>query len=445
MFIDFLLDVFRETPDNDAIVWQNRAFSYGDLLERIADCRGLIGEQEVPRGSVVALKADFSPAAVAWFLALLERGCVVVPLTSSVAAMHDRFIEIAQGEMSIDIDAHDRPAIEHLGRRASHDLYRQLRSRDHPGMVLFSSGSTGEPKAALHDFVPLLEKFKVRRHRLRAISFLLYDHIGGINTMLYVLSNGGCMVTVADRSPDAVLAACQRHRVELLPTTPTFLNLILISEAYKRYDLSALQTITYGTEPMQQSTLRRVHELLPHARVVQTYGLSEVGILRSKSKGSDSLWVKIGGEGFQTRVVDGILHIKAASAMLGYLNAPSPFDDDGWLNTGDRVEVEGEYLRFKGRESEVINVGGEKVFPAEVESAILEMDDVADATVHGEKHPIIGQIVCARVTLKPGREEKGFAAELKKFCGRRLKRYKVPVKVEVVGQFQHGDRFKRMR
>lgn len=93
---------------------------------------------------------------------------------------------------------------------------------------------------------------------------------------------------------------------------------------YKKFDLSSLQTVTYGTEVMPESTLKRFHALYPNIKLQQTYGLSEVGILRSKSKSSDSLWVKVGGEGFETRIVDGLLEIKAKSAMLGYLNAPVP-------------------------------------------------------------------------------------------------------------------------
>lgn len=445
MFIDFLLDVFREQPPAEAIIWRERGYSYQYLLDQFERCRAALAEAGITAGAVVALEADFSPAAVAMFLALVEQGCILVPLTSAVAATREKFLAIAQVEYGITIDAEDQFHSRFLERQAQHELYGRLRTSGHPGLVLFSSGSTGEPKAAVHDLAPLLDKFKVRRRALRTISFLLYDHIGGINTMFYVLSNGGCLVTVRDRSPDSVLRACAQHRVQLLPTTPTFLNLILISEAYQRYDLSSLEVISYGTEPMQESTLRRIHELLPAVTIQQTYGLSEVGILRSKSRSSDSLWVKVGGEGFQTRVVDGILHIKARSAMLGYLNAPSPFTEDGWLNTGDRVEVDGEYIRFLGREAEVINVGGQKVFPAEVESAILEMPEVADVTVFGQKHPLTGQIVAARVTLKPGAAAEGFAVKLKQFCAGRLERYKVPVKVEVTSRPQHGERFKRMR
>ncbi|MDQ3006231.1 MAG: fatty acid--CoA ligase family protein, partial [Chloroflexota bacterium] len=324
-------------------------------------------------------------------------------------------------------------------------LYSVLRDRHHPGLILFSSGSTGKGKAALHDLTGILEKFKVRRHKQRTISFLLYDHIGGVNTMLYTLSNGGCLVTVHERSAEKVLKAVEKYRVELLPTSPTFLNMILFSEAYQHHDLSSLKTVTYGTEPMPESTLKRFHELFPNITLQQTYGLSEVGILRSKSKSSDSLWVKLGGEGFETRIVDGILQIRAESAMLGYLNAPSPFTEDGWFITGDEVEVEGDYFRILGRRSELINVGGEKVYPAEVESVIQQIANVADVTVYGEKNPITGNIVCANVRLLEPEDTKAAILRIKKYCRAHMPTYKVPVKVKIVDEEMHGERFKKMR
>ena len=291
----------------------------------------------------------------------------------------------------------------------------------------------------------ILEKFKTPRHTLRSITFLLYDHIGGFNTLLYLLSNAGLIVTVKDRSPDAVLSAIQKYRVELLPTSPTFLNLILLSEAYNRYDISSLKTVTYGTEPMPESTLVRFNSLFPDIRLLQTYGLSEVGILRSKSKSSDSLWVKVGGEGFETRVVDGLLEIKAESAMLGYLNAPSPFTEDGWFQTGDSVLVDGEYIKILGRKSELINIGGEKVYPQEIESVIQDMANVAEVTVFGEKNPIMGNIVCAKVRLVNDMDKKIFARELKLYCSTRLEKFKIPVKIKIIDEEQHSSRFKKMR
>jgi acyl-CoA synthetase (AMP-forming)/AMP-acid ligase II len=167
--------------------------------------------------------------------------------------------------------------------------------------------------------------------------------------------------------------------------------------------------------------------------------------LRSKSRSSDSLWVKLGGEGFQTRVVDEILQIKAESAMLGYLNAPSPFTNDGWFNTGDKVEVDGDYFRILGRQSEIINVGGQKVYPAEVESVVQEMPEVAEVSVYGEKNAIMGEIVCAAIRLFQTRDTRKFHRELREFCRHRLQEFQIPVRVRLVENALHGERFKKNR
>ena len=443
--IEFLLDVFQQNKQDDAIIWHDQTFSYEWLYERVKLWLDELSNQTIVPGSVVILEADFSPNAVALFLALIEQDCILVPLTSSIESKKIEFTEIAQGEVRICIDGNDSVSFDRLPHRATHELYSVLRARQHPGLILFSSGSAGRSKAALHDLTGILEKFKVRRNKQRTVTFLLYDHIGGVNTMLYTLSNGGCMITVQDRNPEKVLEAVEKHRVELLPTSPTFINMILLSEAYKHHDLSSLKTITYGTEPMPESTLKRFHELLPNITLQQTYGLSEVGILRSKSKSSDSLWVKIGGEGFETRVVDKVLQIKAESAMLGYLNAPSPFTEDGWFITGDEVEVDGEFFRILGRRSELINVGGEKVYPAEVESVIQQVANVAEVTVFGEKNPIMGNIVCANVLLLQPEDSKAAGLRIKKYCREHMPTFKVPVKVNIVDSELHSERFKKMR
>lgn len=445
MVIDFLLQIWTDNQNREAIIWREQTFTYGWLLDRFQHWKRTLENERIAPGSIVILEADFSPNAVSLFFALLDHACIVVPLTGAVNARKGEFISVAQGEILFAIDNRDSVAITRLSKIASHPLYDRLKAQHHPGLVLFSSGSTGESKAAAHDMTGLLDKFKLRRSSLRTITFLLYDHIGGVNTMLHTLYNAGCLVTVTERHPDAVLEAVEKYRADLLPTSPTFLNLVLMSEAYKRYDLSSLKTISYGTEPMSEQTLRRLHELFPAVNLQQTYGLSELGILRSKSKDANSLWVKIGGEGFETRVVDGILQIKARSAMLGYLNAPSPFTPDGWFNTGDAVEVDGDYVRFLGRRSEIINVGGEKVYPAEVESVIQELPAVAEVVVYGEKNAITGNIVCADVTPGVELDQKDLILLIKQHCRERLQKYKVPVKVRIVTGIQHTERFKKSR
>ncbi len=448
MYIDFLLEAWKDHQDSAAIIWKDNRYSYRWLQDRIGDWQERIEAEKIERGAVVVIEGDFSPHSVALFLALTNHQCILVPLTSSIQSKRADYLSTAEAEVSFVFGSDDSISVKRLGNIASHPLYQRLRDARHPGLVLFSSGSTGASKAAVHDLTSLLEKFRVRRHSYRTISFLLYDHIGGINTMLYTLSNAGCLVTVDERTPDEVLRVVEKYRVQLLPTSPTFVNLILLSEAYQRHDISSLETITYGTEPMSENTLKRFHELFPGIQLLQTYGLSEVGILRSKSKASDSLWVKIGGEGYETRVVENVLHIKAQSAMLGYLNAPSPFTEDGWFNTNDAVEVDGDYFRILGRVSELINVGGEKVYPTEIESVVLELPEVADVTVYGERNPITGQIVCANVYPAielSSAERREFVDRIKKHCRSRLAAFKVPVKVSLVDERQYTERFKKSR
>jgi len=221
--------------------------------------------------------------------------------------------------------------------------------------------------------------------------------------------------------------------------------LLLISEAYRRYDLSSLKLITYGTEVMPESTLKKIHEIFPNVEIQQTYGLSEIGILRSKSKEPNSLWVKIGGEGFEIKVVENTLWVRAKSAMMGYLNAPSPFDAEGWMNTQDLVEVDGEYIKILGRQSDIINVGGQKVFPAEVESILMQMDNIKDASVRSEKNPLTGNIVVASVVLDRPEDLTNIKKRVRMFCKDKLESYKIPVKIEIRDEVKHTERFKKVR
>jgi acyl-coenzyme A synthetase/AMP-(fatty) acid ligase len=115
------------------------------------------------------------------------------------------------------------------------------------------------------------------------------------------------------------------------------------------------------------------------------------------------------------------------------------------MNTGDMVEVDGEYIRILGRKTEIINVGGQKVYPAEVESVLLQMSNVKDAVVIGEKNPITGNIVTARVNLFEPEEDRAFRKRMRAFCQDKLEPFKVPVKVTVSNQDQFNARYKRVR
>jgi acyl-CoA synthetase (AMP-forming)/AMP-acid ligase II len=440
---DWLLERMRLWGDREALAGEAGSASYADLLDRMGRWAGDLEAAGVGPGRVVAFDGDHSERTVALLLALMARGGIAVPLASAAEGQRAEFLEMARAEFLIHGGSDG--AIVPLGDRPGHPLLDGLRRSGRPGLILFSSGSTGRPKTMLHDIDRLLGKFETLRPPLRMLCFLLIDHIGGLNTLLAGLAHGGTIITVGDRRPEAVCRAIARHRAEVLPTSPTFLNLLLLSEEHRRHDLSSLRLITYGTEPMPSSTLERLRREFPGTRLQQTYGLSELGILRSKSRDDGSLWVRVGGEGYQTKIVDGILWIKAETAMLGYLNAESPFDAEGWFNTQDAVEQDGDWLRFLGRTSDLINVGGQKVYPAEVESVLLELENVLDVTVRGEANPIIGQCVVARVNLREPEAAVDFKVRMRRHCQGRLAPYMIPVKVEVADAEQFGVRCKRMR
>ncbi len=443
--VGFLLDRFAEYQERPAFLSEGRELSYSWLLGQIRHWLEYLERMNVTPGQTVAVVGDYSPEVCSFLLALMHARVIVVPFVSVVGAEKEQLGEIANVQVEF---VFEKNAIERVSRRdagPNHPMVASLIARGAPGLIVFSSGSTGTPKAILHDITRILAKFKMPRKTMRSLTFLQLDHLGGINTLFYVLSNGGAVISVPDRTPRTICGAIERYRVELLPVTPSFLNLLIASGEHQHRDLSSLRVITYGTEVMPQATLDRVRELFPGVLLQQTYGLSELGVLRTKSREDGSLWVKVGGEGFQTKVVEGTLRIKADSAMLGYLNAPQPFDADGWFDTEDQVEVDGDYVRILGRNSDIINVAGQKVFPSEVENVLIQAENVKDAVVRAEKNVLVGNIVVATLTLHEPEDANQVKRRLKEFCAARLAPYKIPQRFEISDDVLFSARFKRVR
>jgi acyl-CoA synthetase (AMP-forming)/AMP-acid ligase II len=445
--MQWLLDRFASAdPTLKAFVHRGHATTYGEVCERIARFGEQLQAQGVRTGQTVVVLADYAPDVFCMLLALARLRCIVVPMTrgsvieeSDALAVSgcDHLLEFAPDGLSFSL----LPRAVPVGNA----MLDEFRATGRSGLVLFSSGSTGKPKGMLHDFERVMDKFLVARQPLVAIPFLMLDHFGGINTILAITASLGTVVTTQDRSVGAICDAIQRYGVQLLPTTPSFLTLLAATDLAQRYDLSSLQRITYGTETMPQATLDRIRARFPAVDLQQTYGLSEVGVLRSHSRPDGSLWLRIGGAGFETQVRDGILWIRSGYRMVGYLNAPSGFDAEGWFNTQDRVDVDGEWFRIMGRITDLINVGGQKVYPAEVEDVILAEPNIDDVVVVGLKHGLLGQIVVARVALHEPEPLADLRLRLRKACLARLAAYKVPAKVELMDTTMYSARFKKMR
>lgn len=446
MFIDFLLETANKNKDNDAFVLNDKKSTYAELLSDYNKAVKFIEDNQILPNTTVALESDFSSLSTGFLFALIENQNIIVPLTKAVANKKNDFLAISKAQYLISIKDDNTIEFSFLDGDSNHEIYNTLKERKHPGIVFFSSGSTGESKGAVHDFVYILDKFKQPRKMKRMITFLMFDHMGGINTLLHNLSGGGCIITVRDRTPKAVLNIVEKYKVQVLPVSPTFINLMLLSGAYQQFDLSSLETISYGTEVMPESTLERLNEIFPNIRLVQTYGLSELGVMDTKSKSNNSLWVKLGGAGFETRVRNNMLEIKAHSAMIGYLNAPSPYTEDGYFMTMDMVEQDGEYYKILGRKSEIINISGEKVYPAEVESFFMGMDGVEDVAVKGESNPLIGSMVVAKFKINTNETLSEFKKRMTAYAKGKIADYKIPQKVRLVTDEEiHSVRLKKDR
>ena len=259
--------------------------------------------------------------------------------------------------------------------------------------------------------------------------------------------NGSTLIIAGHRKPEVVAQLIERMKVDVLPMTPTALNLLILSDAHERYDLSSIKIISYGAEPMPEWLLKRLHGLFPSVQLQQKFGVSEMHVLRVRSKASDSSVMKIEDDHSSYKVVNGELLLKTECPIIGYLNVDqSPFDEEGWFRTGDIVEsFEGGFMRVKGRISEVINVGGEKVLPVDVESVLLEMPEVEDCYVCAAPSAITGQVVEARVSLKKGVIQDGFRKQVRQYCRNKLEPYSVPARIEFVGMLPVGSRLKKIR
>ena len=205
--------------------------------------------------------------------------------------------------------------------------------------------------------------------------------------------------------------------------------------------------ITYGTEPMPPQLLARVGEAFPGVRLLQTFGTSETGISTTTSESSTSTFFRIEDAGVEYRVVDGELQLRTATQFVGYLNhASDAVTEDGWFRTGDLVEENGNgYITIRGRATELINVGGEKVLPLELESVLMGSPLIADCLVYGRPNSITGQSVCVDVQPSGPMTRAEARRHVTEFLTGRVEPFKMPSKVGVVESLAVSERFKKRR
>ncbi|MCR9298792.1 AMP-binding protein [Vibrio fluvialis] len=440
------IEKMQSYQEQIALCFDSDVYTYSELVNNIAGFQAQL--EPIESGSVVGLISDYSFDAISVFLALAEKKCIVVPIVSENTEEITKRLEVVEPDVVINLRFVEHSYDEKGIKSDRHPLISQLREDKHSGLVLFSSGSTGQPKAMVHDLDILLSSYLEKKSKsLSIMVFLMFDHIGGLNTLLNSLSMGAKIVVPGKREPEHVAALIEREKINLLPASPTFLNMMVIADVFARFDLRSLRMVTYGTEAMPESLLRKLKLLLPRVKLLQTFGTSETGISQTSSRSSDSLELRFDDKDQEIRIVDNELWVRSKTQILGYLNHDmDSFSEDGWFKTGDLVEETSDgYLKIVGRIKEIINVGGEKVLPSEVESVVLEVDGVMDCMAFSAPNAITGQTVAINVSIRQGIDPKECKKIIRKHCKQNLDGYKVPTKVTFSSDTGVSNRFKKIR
>ena len=440
-----MVDKFKDN-DQTAIIYDGKKYSYNELYIKIKEIESFI-KDKIKSGEVVAILADYSFVSIALFFALYENKNIIAPITSTSKKEIDGKVKESFSTKIINLE-NENLVITNIKSEASHKIINDLQTSKCAGLILFSSGSTGAPKAMIHNLDTLVDSYGDKKQKqINMLVFLMFDHIGGINTMLNILSMNATMIIPQNRNADDICQLIEEYKIAVLPSSPTFLNLILINRSYEKYDLSSLRMITYGTETMPEGLLGRLKAVFSKVKFLQTFGTSETGIAATSSKSSSSTFMKIDDENLEYKIVDNELWLRSKTQILGYLNrSMESFTNDGWFKTGDLVELDNEgFIKIIGRNKEIINVGGQKVLPSEVESVLLGMDEIEDCLVYGEQNAITGQSVSCDVVLKHGIDDSGFKILVRKFCKDKLDNFKIPTRVNFVQKTEFTERFKKSR
>jgi len=354
--------------------------------------------------------------------------------------------------------------VEEMGRRGERSALDRVRiDAGDPAVMLYTSGTTGEPKGCLLShgnvyykccvYVALHEWTAADRYFVPVPYFHIFGCMGGIAANCLA---GSTQVLMDVFDPVEAMRLIEAERVTVFSGVPTMFITILGHPDFGRHDLRSLRTGSIGAAPVPVEIMRRIldreHGLGMDALVV--YGLTEATGGTHWTRPGDPLEKRVATVGLRTpeiedRIVDpvsgavlgpseeGEVCIKGATMMLGYYKNPEATAEklrDGWLHTGDMGVKDAQgYLTITGRLTDMIIVGGFNTYPAEIENFFLRHPKVLDVSIVGVPDPVMGEAVMAFVIPKKG--ESLNAEEMTDFARGKIANFKVPKYVEIVESF----------
>ena len=305
-------------------------------------------------------------------------------------------------------------------------------------VVILTSGTTGTPKAARYTWKALLGPVRPDSKDLAANWLLTYrPHLyAGIQVMAQCLVNQGTLVVPRTiEAPDEVIQMMVLHSVNAVSATPSYWRRLAMFGDQQQLETAPVNRVTLGGEIVDQKILDLLAGLYPNARITHIYATTELGRCFSVSDRQAGFPVnylkEVSRDGIALKVDKGQLWVRPVYSMEQYdptmnVDMMSLDLDDPWRATGDLVEVRGDRVYFVGRDSDLINVGGNKVAPGEVEEVLRALKQIADVRVYGQTSSLAGQIVACDVVLVQGADETVVRQTIHQVCAKSFQPHQQP-------------------
>jgi acyl-coenzyme A synthetase/AMP-(fatty) acid ligase len=399
------------------------------------------GERFAGRTVMVACGRQAPTAAALLRLDGSARRIVLCP--PDLAAQHRPFVIAETGTelvVSEDASADCGLAVVEAGPTGSGASSGRTAEPGPTEWILFTSGTTGRPKMVVHTLQTLAGHLPTGAPRGGPVTWCTFYDVrryGGMQILLRAMIGGGSLVlSAAGEAPGAFMARAASFGATHFLGTPSHWRRALMTDEFDRI---APDYVRLSGEPADQTILDRLRARFPRARIVHAFAATETGVAFEIEDGRAgfpaSLLEADGDVALQVR--DGSLRVRSTRIGAALSDGVArPFaNEDGFVDTGDMIERDGDRCRFAGRREGIVNVGGQKVHPEEIESVINQHPGVAMSLVRSRPNPITGAVVVAEIVAKgspaPGREPE-LSREVLDLCRRHLPAHKVPATVRVV-------------
>lgn len=298
---------------------------------------------------------------------------------------------------------------------------------------LATSGTTGSPKWIAHSFSSLSRAAKSTTKSATLHWALCYQptRFAGLQVLLQSLLSGAVITDCSSGDAQRRISLMQQHSVNAVSATPSLWRQLLMTA---QLNTLPLQQITLGGEIADQPLLDALAALFPTARLLHIYASTEAGVgfaVADKRAGFPASWLNQCHSNVFLRI-DAHQHLWLKPPQQSDTSLASFIDNDGYLNSGDLVNLVQDRVLFLGRASGVINVGGNKVHPEQVEQVLLQHPSVRQAKVYAKTSSVLGQLVVADIVVDAETDSKTLQTQLVQHCQQQLARYQLPTKFNIV-------------